>query len=153
MREIQINNHGSTFVEALFQLACLCMIALTIPLLLPWYEKTKEMIIGTNAAEFEVFMMELRSDLQKSTAVRIVSKQEVEMTEPNPLDPTKVLVSSYLFTNKRIIKTYSYTGGTDIKLTNVHQVSFQLKDGQLTINCQMGSDSIRRRSFVLSPEK
>lgn len=153
MRKVQINQTGYTLLEALLQLLCLCMIAATIPLIISWYEKTKEFMIGTNTAEFEVFMSEFRADLQKSEAIYVVNDQEIQLEQANVANPEKKYFSTYRFSKNRIIKTYGLGDGTDIKLVAVTKVQFSLEKDLFTIQCKMGNDAIRGRTFVLSLEK
>lgn len=150
MCKVQVDQSGYTLLEALLQLLCLCMIAATIPLIIPWYEKTKEFMIGTNTAEFEVFLSEFRADLQKSEAIYVVNDQEIQLEQANETNPEKKYLSTYRFSKNRIIKTYGLGDGTDIKLVAVTKVHFSLEKELFTIQCKMGNDTIRRRTFVLS---
>lgn len=142
--------NGYTFVEAILALAVFMMVISSITLIFPWYDRTTESILNTYSAEQEVFLSELRDELMDVKEVAITNEHSLIMQKNNELSSELHLYYvEYLFQRKRIIKTYPYIGGFDIKLTRVSNMTYKImNDHRLLIETEFDNHSKKERVLV-----
>lgn len=144
-----INNmNGYTFLESILSMMLFTMIVGSIIMVFPWYEKSANSIMNSYAAEYEVFLSELRSDLINSSKVSERYKSTLDIVSDYSNEGGGNIKIEYFMSSGRILKRYSDLGGSDIKLTRIKKVEYKIENEKIIMTTNFNNRTEKVREIV-----
>lgn len=142
------NIKGYTFIESILSMMIFMMIVGSVIMVFPWYEKSANSIMNSYAAEYEVFLSELRTELNNAVSVSTRYKSTLEITTDHQSTPNDKLDIEYMISSGRIVKKYSNLGGVDIKLTRIKKVEYIVENEKITMTTRFNNHTEKVRDIV-----
>lgn len=144
------NQSGFTLLESLLQLLIFALVLTVTPFIFPWYEKTKALIFAKDKIQLEVFLDELRQDLQNTQIVKPTGLYSniLELHYQDQQNEEKGFIYEYRYANQRIFRTTQSYGGNDIRLTEVKRVVFSYEKPILTVKIDFKYSGSEVRQLV-----
>lgn len=124
------------------------MIVGSVMMVFPWYEKSANSIMNSYAAEYEVFLSELRTELNNAVSVSTRYKSTLEITADHQSAGEDRFEIEYMLSSGRIVKKYGKLGGIDIKLTRIKKVEYKVEGEKITMTTNFNNHTERERDII-----
>lgn len=128
------------------------MIVGSIMMIFPWYEKSTNSIMNSYAVEYEVFLSELRTELNSAVDVGTRNKNVLEIKADNLTAEEGKFEIEYIMSSGRVVKRYGKIGGIDIKLTRIKNVEYTVEKEKITMTTNFNNHTEKVRDIVF-PKK